>query len=224
MGKNITLTAAQGFSLGAYVAQPQGTPKGAVVVVQEIFGVNQHIRQVADGYAAQGYYAVAPKLFDRIEADIELGYDAQDMGRGIELAFQQLDHALALADLQATITAAAAHGNVGVVGYCFGGLMTWLSACQLDGVSAVSSYYGGGVAAHMDKSPKCPVMMHFGELDAHIPMADVETVRASLPDSQIYVYAADHGFNCDHRDSFNADAAELAQARTLAHFAKFIAV
>jgi len=224
MGKNITLTAAQGFSLGAYVAQPQGTPKGAVVVVQEIFGVNQHIRQVADGYAAQGYYAVAPKLFDRIEADIELGYDAQDMGRGIELAFQQLDHALALADLQATIIAAAAHGNVGVVGYCFGGLMTWLSACQLDGVSAVSSYYGGGVAAHMDKSPKCPVMMHFGELDAHIPMADVETVRASLPDSQIYVYAADHGFNCDHRDSFNADAAELAQARTLAHFAKFIAV
>lgn len=224
MGKNITLTAAQGFSLGAYVAQPQGTPKGAVVVVQEIFGVNQHIRQVADGYAAQGYYAVAPKLFDRIEADIELGYDAQDMGRGIELAFQQLDHALALADLQATIIAAAAHGNVGVVGYCFGGLMTWLSACQLDGVSAVSSYYGGGVAAHMDKSPKCPVMMHFGEFDAHIPMADVETVRASLPDSQIYVYAADHGFNCDHRDSFNADAAELAQARTLAHFAKFIAV
>ena len=107
MGKNITLTAAQGFSLGAYVAQPQGTPKGAVVVVQEIFGVNQHIRQVADGYAAQGYYAVAPKLFDRIEADIELGYDAQDMGRGIELAFQQLDHALALADLQATITASS---------------------------------------------------------------------------------------------------------------------
>ena len=223
MGQNIHLTAADGFQLGAYVAEPSGTARGAVVVIQEIFGVNQHIREVTDGYAEAGYYAIAPKIFDRIEADIELGYEEADMGRGIELAFQKLDHAQALADLQTAIDAAAAHGKVGVVGYCFGGLLTWLCACDLNNVAAASSYYGGGVAGQMDKTPGCPVIMHFGELDAHIPMSDVEAVRAAQPDTPVYVYAADHGFNCSHRGSYDAASASLALERTLAHFSSHLA-
>ena len=220
MGANVTLAAADGFELGAYVAEPNGAAKGAVVVIQEIFGVNGHIREVTDGYAADGYFAIAPKIFDRIERDIELGYEEADMGQGIELAFQKLDHGLALSDIQTAINAAAEHGKVGVVGYCFGGLMTWLAACTLDNVAAASSYYGGGVADQMDKSPRCPTIMHFGELDAHIPMSDVEKVKAAQPDVPVYVYNADHGFNCDHRASYDADAASVAKQRTLEHFAQ----
>lgn len=219
MGVNVTLEAQDGFDLGAYVAEPEGPAKGAVVVIQEIFGVNQHIREVTDGYAAEGYYAIAPKIFDRIDRDIELGYEDADMGKGIELAFQKLDQAAALGDIQTAISAAGQHGKVGVVGYCFGGLMTWLAACTLQGVSAASSYYGGGVAGQMDKSPNCPTIMHFGELDAHIPMSDVEAVKAAQPDVPVYVYNADHGFNCDHRGSYDADASATALARTLDLFA-----
>ena len=218
MGAHIQIDSAEGFALGAYTAEPEGDAKGAVVVIQEIFGVNKHIQEVVDGYAAAGYFAIAPKIFDRIDRDIELGYEGDDMTRGIDLAFQQLDHALALADVQTAVNTAAAHGKVGVVGYCFGGLLTWLSACQLDGVAAASSYYGGGVAGQMALSPKCPVIMHFGELDAHIPMSDVEQVKTAQPDTPVYVYNADHGFNCDHRASYDQAAAELALTRTLVHF------
>lgn len=223
VGQHIQIESAGDFQVGAYVAEPSGTPRGAVVVIQEIFGVNQHIREVTDGYAAAGYYAIAPKIFDRLERDIELGYAQDDMGKGIDLAFQQLDHAMALADVQAAINTAAAHGKVGVVGYCFGGLLTWLAACSLENVAAASSYYGGGVAGQMDKSPNCPVIMHFGELDAHIPMSDVETVKAAQPDVPVFVYNADHGFNCDHRGSYDADAASTALQRTLEHFAANLA-
>ncbi|MCR9261372.1 MAG: dienelactone hydrolase family protein [Pseudomonadaceae bacterium] len=223
MGSDITLTTPDNFALGAYVAEPTASPKGAVVVIQEIFGVNSHIREVTDGYAAAGYWAIAPKIFDRIEADIELGYSEADMGTGIELAFQKLDMQQTLADLQVAVTEAGKHGKVGVVGYCFGGLLTWLSSCHLDGVAAASSYYGGGVAGQLDNTPKCPVIFHFGELDAHIPMTDVEKVKAAQPDSPVYVYAADHGFNCDHRESYDEAASKLALQRTLAHFASHLA-
>lgn len=223
MGQQIQLTASDGNTIGAYLAEPAGASKGGVVVIQEIFGVNNHIREVADGYAADGYTAIAPQIFDRLEPGIELGYEGADMQRGIELAFQKLDHALALADVQAAIERAAQYGKVGVVGYCFGGLLTWLSACELNGVAAASSYYGGGVAGVADKSPRCPVMMHFGALDAHIPLSDVEKVRLAQPDSTIFVYDADHGFNCDHRASFNAEAAQLAKHRTLEFFAANLA-
>lgn len=223
MGSDITLTTPDNFALGAYVAEPTASPKGAVVVIQEIFGVNSHIREVTDGYAAAGYWAIAPKIFDRIEADIELGYSEADMGTGVELAFQKLDMQQTLADLQVAVTEAGKHGKVGVVGYCFGGLLTWLSSCHLDGVAAASSYYGGGVAGQLDNTPKCPVIFHFGELDAHIPMTDVEKVKAAQPDSPVYVYAADHGFNCDHRESYDEAASKLALQRTLAHFASHLA-
>jgi carboxymethylenebutenolidase len=214
----IQIRSQDGFAVGAYEASPAGAAKGAVVVIQEIFGVNSHIREVVDGYAEAGYYAVAPQIFDRVERDVELGYEGEDMNRGIELAFQKLDRALTLQDIQAAVEAASVHGKVGVVGYCFGGLLTWLAACELDGVSAASSYYGGGVAGEVNRTARCPVIMHFGDLDAHIPMTDVEKVQAAQPDVDVFVYHADHGFNCDHRASFNADAAALARSRTLEFF------
>jgi carboxymethylenebutenolidase len=222
MGNEINLTSGDGFTFSAYEASPSSAPKGAVVVIQEIFGVNPHIREVVDGYAADGYYAIAPAIFDRVEPGIELGYDETGMNSGIELAFQKLDMANTLADIQATINHASSQGKVGVVGYCFGGLLTWLSVCELDGVSAGSSYYGGGVAGEADRTPKCPVIMHFGELDAHIPMEDVEKVKAANPDVPVYIYNADHGFNCDHRGSYDADSAKLAKERTLAFFGEHL--
>ncbi|MFN3232287.1 MAG: dienelactone hydrolase family protein [Alphaproteobacteria bacterium] len=220
MGGQIEITSGDGFTFSAYEAAPAGAPKGAVVVIQEIFGVNAHIMEVVDGYAADGYYAIAPAIFDRVRPGIELGYDDAGMTEGIALAFEKLDMANTLADLQATIDTASAHGKVGVVGYCFGGLLTWLSACELNSVSAASSYYGGGLAGEAGRTPKCPVIMHFGELDAHIPMSDVDKVKAAQPDVPVYVYPADHGFNCNHRDSYDEVSAKLARERTLAFFAE----
>ena len=216
--ETIQLRSADGFGFGVYQARPEGSPRGAVVVIQEIFGVNDHIRRVADGYAADGYLALAPQIFDRVEPSVELGYGESDMGRGIELAFQKLDHAQTLLDLQATVDLAAGAGRVGVVGYCFGGLLAWRAACQVSGVAAAVCYYGGGIAREAELEPRCPVMMHFGERDAHIPISDVEKIRAAQPDASVFVYPADHGFNCDQRGSFDADSAALARRRTLEFF------
>jgi carboxymethylenebutenolidase len=222
MGNRIQLRSQDGFALGAYRAEPDGTPRGAVVVIQEIFGVNDHIREVADGYARDGYVAIAPQIFDRVERDVELGYQEADLGRGVEIAFQKLDHKLALQDLQAAVDAAAAHGKVGVVGYCFGGLLTWRAACELSGIDAAVAYYGGGIVREADRQPRCPVVMHFGEKDAHIPMKDVDTIKAAQRDVRIFVYPADHGFNCDHRASYDAESADLARQRTLEFFAEHL--
>ena len=218
MGERIELTAADGFTLGAWRAAPAGPPRGGVVVVQEIFGVNAHIREVTDGYAEAGYLAIAPALFDRVEADVELGYDEAGMARGIDIARGRLEIDAALLDIAAAVEAASVGGDVGVVGYCFGGLLAWLAACRVDGVACASSYYGGGVAGVADLVPRCPVIFHFGALDAHIPAEQVEKVRAAQPDCPVHVYDADHGFNCDHRASHDAAAAALARERTLALF------
>lgn len=223
MGQTQNIAMADGFELGVYTAEPaNGQAKGVIVVIQEIFGVNGHIREVADGYASEGYLAIAPALFDRVDKDVQLGYTENDMGRGIELAFQRLDMSQTLKDLQSVVTFAEQKGPVGVVGYCFGGLLTFLSACQINGVKAASSYYGGGIAGVLDQQPQCPLIMHFGELDAHIPMSDVEKIKLGCPNVPVYVYDADHGFNCDHRASFNEPAAKLARQRTLDHFAKHL--
>lgn len=220
MGQMQKIEMADGFELEAYMAEPaSGQARGVIVVIQEIFGVNGHIREVADGYAAEGYIAIAPALFDRVDNDIQLGYTESDMGRGIELAFQKLDMGQTLKDLLSVVSFAEKKGPVGVVGYCFGGLLTFLSACQIKGIKAASSYYGGGIVGVLDQQPQCPLIMHFGELDAHIPMSDVEKIKQGCPDVPVYVYDADHGFNCDHRASFNEPAATLARERTLAHFA-----
>jgi carboxymethylenebutenolidase len=219
MGSTIKLTTSDGKTIGAYVAEPKGKPKGGLVVIQEIFGVNRHIRNVADGYAAAGYRAVAPAMFDRVKPGVELGYGPDDMAHGREIR-SKLGWDEIMADTKAAVEEAKKAGKVGVVGYCFGGTVAWLAATRL-GVPAVG-YYGGGIAGFANEQPKAPVMLHFGEKDAHIPMTDVEKVRAAHPKVPIHVYKAGHGFSCDERDSFDKASHEAALKRTLAFFAEYV--
>jgi len=222
MGEQIKLTAADDHTIGGYLAVPTGDIKGGILVIQEIFGVNSHIREVCDGYAEAGYAALAPALFDRVSQGIELGYEGADMERAFAIVSGELDHSKVPLDLQAGISHLQQYGKVGVVGYCFGGTMAWLCACNDWGASCAVGYYGGGVAQNAVLQPQLPVMLHFGELDAHIPMTDVDKVRDSHPDVPVHVYNADHGFNCDHRASFDAAAAEEALGRTLSFFAQHV--
>ena len=222
----LTLTAADGFVSSAYVAQPSGTPKGAIVVLQEIFGVNAHIRAVADGYAAAGYLAVAPSTFDRVERDVQLGYETDDMARGMRLkaAVEALPAPGVLQDVQAAVDHAARAGKVGIVGYCWGGLLVWRAAEQVRGLSAAVAYYGGGMTAGDEpaRKPAVPTMAHFGEQDTHIPVDGVQAFARAHPAVEVHLYAAGHGFNCDHRGSFNAGAAATARERSLEHFRKHL--
>lgn len=226
MGTWIQLAAADGQHIPAYVAQPASTPRGAVVVVQEIFGVNAHIRAVADGYAVAGYLAVAPSTFHRVQADVELGYTQDDMtaGVGLKAAVEALPAPGVLQDIQAAIDYASRAGKVGVVGYCWGGLLTWRSACMLQGVTAAVPYYGGGITteAELARTPRCPVLAHFSDRDHWIPMEGVDAFRKAHPEVDAYIYAANHGFNCDHRAAFDAVSAALARERTLAFFQKHL--
>jgi carboxymethylenebutenolidase len=215
MGTIIELTASDGHRLAAYRADPAGKPRGGLVVIQEIFGVNSHIRSVADGYAADGYLAIAPALFDRAERGFEVGYSPPEIERGRAVrAKVSLDDALK--DVAAAITAAAPAGKVGIVGYCWGGTVVWAAATRLDGLAASSPHYGGGIAEIATERPRCPVMFHFGETDQQIPMTDVEKIRTAQPGQTVHVYSAGHGFNCDQRGSYHAPSAKLARERTLA--------
>jgi carboxymethylenebutenolidase len=221
MGQTLTLTAKDGHKLGAYRADPSGKPRGALVVIQEIFGVNHHMRNVADSFAKQGYVAVSPALFDRVEKGIELGYDQKSIEAGREIRGKvPLDGTLA--DLQAAIDYAKQFGKVGVVGYCWGGGLAFLAATRLPGTAAAVGYYGGMVAAHAEEKPKVPVMLHFGDQDQSIPMSDVEKVKKARPDVPVHVYHAGHGFSCDERASYNAEASKTALERTLKFFAEKI--
>ena len=226
MGQFIDLTAKDGFVFPAYVAEPAGTPRGAVVVVQEIFGINSHIRSVADGYAAEGYLAVAPATFHRVKPGVELGYSEDDMkaGFGLKTAVEALPAPGVLQDIEAAVAYAAKAGKVGIVGYCWGGLLTWRSACLLQGLSAAVPYYGGGVTTpeEVARTPKVPVLAHFGERDHWIPLDSVQAFGKAHPEVEVHVYAADHGFNCDQRGSYDEAAANTARERTLAFFAKHL--
>ena len=215
MGTVIQLEAADGFSSDAYLAEPAGQPLGNVVVIQEIFGVNAHIREVCDDYAAEGYRALAPALFDRSEKNVQLGYDADSMTQGVDFARNKLDMTKSLLDVQAAISFLSEKGPVAMVGYCFGGVVCWLSAANLKGLECVSGYYGGGIAGLVNLQPKIPTMLHFGDQDAHIPLTDVDAIKEAHPEVTVHVYSADHGFNCDHRDSYDAASAALAKSRTL---------
>jgi carboxymethylenebutenolidase len=215
MGQNITVQAADGHRLAAYVATPDGTPRGAVVVAQEIFGLNSHIRHVADGYAADGYLTIAPALFDRSAPGIELGYTAADIARGRELK-NATPSDTALGDLAAALAHVRHAGRVGMVGYCWGGLLCWLAAGTLDGLSASVPYYGGGMGERADVAPRCPVLGHFGERDAHIPVDGIRALQVAHPAITLHFYPADHGFNCEQRGSFDAPSAALARQRSLA--------
>jgi carboxymethylenebutenolidase len=224
MGQFINLTAADGTTIPAYVAQPEGKARGGVVVLQEIFGVNSHIQMVADGYAEQGYLAVAPSTFHRVQPNVNLGYSSENMQAGFALktAVEELPEPGVLQDVQAAITHAAQAGKVGIVGYCWGGLLTWRAACLLKGLSAAVPYYGGGVTAEPDASrkPTVPVLAHFGDQDHWIPLPTIEAFVKAHPEVQVHVYKANHGFNCDQRSSYNEAAAALARERTLAFFGK----
>jgi carboxymethylenebutenolidase len=221
MGKMIELTAADGHKLAAYRADPSGKPRGGIVVIQEIFGVNSHIKQVADGFAADGYLAIAPAMFDRAQRNVELGYTPEDIAKGREIR-GKITNDMAVKDAEAAVKAAAAAGKVGIVGYCWGGLVTWLAAAKVSGLSAAVPYYGGGILDNADLQPKVPLMGHFGDKDAHIPVEGVKKLAEKHPKHQIFIYAADHGFNCDQRGSYNAPAAKQARERTLEFFRKHV--
>jgi carboxymethylenebutenolidase len=221
MGENLTLTSEDGFKLAAYKATPSGTPRGAIVVIQEIFGVNHHIKQVADGFAADGYVAIAPALFDRVERGYDTGYGPQDIERG-RAARGKLSTDDTLKDVRAAVKEASKSGKVGVVGYCYGGTVAWWAGTRLDGVAAAVGYYGGGIAAEADAKPRTAVMLHFGETDASIPKADYEKVIKAHPTVPIYIYPAGHGFVCDERGSFHAESAKIARVRTIDFFRKHV--
>jgi carboxymethylenebutenolidase len=221
MGRRIELTAADGFQLSAYRADPAERPRGALVVAQEIFGVNSHIRDVCDGYAADGYVAIAPALFDRYERNFDIGYTPADVARGRELkALAKAD--AALLDVDAARAAVAGAGKVGIVGYCWGGYLAWIAAARLAGLACAVPYYGGGMTDAIALQPKCAVMSHFGERDTMIPAAGVTALAAAHPSAQVFLYPADHGFNCDQRGAYDAAAASLARERTLAFLRRHI--
>jgi carboxymethylenebutenolidase len=221
MSEFTTLMARDGHEFNAYLAPPAGKPRGAVVVIQEIFGVNAHIRAVTDSYAASGYVAIAPALFDRVRKGIELDYTPDTMKEGFGYV-QQLQPDKTLRDLAACIAVVKHAGRVGVVGFCWGGRMAYVSACELPLACGVA-YYGGGIAQELGRTPKCPMLYHFGGKDAHIPESDIAQIRAADPRGTFYIYPeADHGFNCDMRASFNAAAAALARQRTLAFLAQHL--
>jgi carboxymethylenebutenolidase len=228
MTNTTTLALADGRSLDVYVARPAAPPRGAVVVLQEIFVVNAHIRSVADGLAAEGYVAVAPAMFQRVQPGVELGYGETDMAAGMALkaATEALPTPSVLPDMQAAVDLAArlGGGKVGVVGYGWGGLLTWRAACLLQGVSAAVPYYGGGMTSDAERlrAPRCPVLAHFADEDKYIPISAVESVRAAQPGVEVQLYRANHGFNCDQRGSWNAAAAALARERTLAFLARWL--
>jgi carboxymethylenebutenolidase len=216
----VKLQAIDGHELDAYVAEPAGKPWGALVVVQEIFGVNQHMRSVTDRFSQEGFYAVAPALFDRVESNVELAEDG--MQKGIALA-QKINIEDAVKDVDAALQYAAKKTGkpAGVVGYCYGGTLAWLSATRLSPAAAVG-YYGGHIARFAQEIPRVPVLLHFGKQDSHIPQADVEKVHAAHPEVEICWYDAGHAFNNDTRASYNAEAAMEAMARTLAFFNRYL--
>jgi len=210
----VTLKAADGHTLDAYRVEPSATPRGAIVVIQEIFGVNSHIRAVADGFAADGWLAIAPAMFDRVERGIDIGYTGADIERGREIR-SKVSNDAALLDIAAAVAAVKSVGKVAVIGYCWGGTLAWLAAAKQPGLAAAVSYYGGGVGELLNLKPQCPVMAHFGDKDASIPVKVADDLKKAHPEVEVYVYAAGHGFNCDQRGSFDPQAAALARERTL---------
>jgi carboxymethylenebutenolidase len=222
MGETIDLVCEDGVTISAWRARPNGKPRGGMVVLQEIFGVNHHIRTVADRYAAEGYLAIAPALFNRVEAGVELGYDGVDRPRAMDMRGRTKIEDTML-DIAAAIAVAAEGGKVGVVGYCWGGTLAWAAAAHLSGLAAAVGYYGGGIAAQLSTAPRVPVMLHFGAKDKSIPLTAVEAIRTAFPAVPVYVYDADHGFNCDERSAYDPPSAATARVRTLEFFERAIA-
>jgi carboxymethylenebutenolidase len=221
MGQLITLTASDGKSISAWRAAPSGPSRGGLIVCQEIFGVNSHIRSVCEGFAADGYDVIAPAFFDRTETGIELGYTSDDVNRGRGL-MSKVPLADALLDVRAALAVLAPAGRVGIVGYCWGGTVAWAAATRIEGVACSVPFYGGGIAGLAGETARCPVEMHFGETDHAIPMSDVEKVKEAQPGITVHVYPAGHGFNCDQRGSYHEASAQLSRERTLAFLRRYV--
>lgn len=222
MGKKIELTAADGHRLDAYRADPQGAPRGAIVVIQEIFGVNSHIRAVTDGFAADGYVAIAPAMYDRVQRGYETGYSPDEIQAGLKI-MQGLDWDKTLSDVAAAVEAVKSAGKVGIVGYCWGGTVAWRAAALTPGLACAVPYYGGGMPNFSDEKPRVPVLCHFGELDKSPSPEQAKALLAKHPEVQAHFYdGAGHGFNCDQRPSYHADAAKMARERTLAFFRQHV--
>ena len=221
MGELTTIMARDGHEFQAWLTAPSGRPRGAVVVIQEIFGVNGHIRAVTDGFAAAGYTAIAPSLFDRVRRGIELGYTKEDLQEGAGYR-KQIAAETALKDVAAAVAVVKHSGRTGVVGYCWGGSLAYLAACELPLKAAVVYY--GRVADYLERRPRCPVMYHYGSTDHSIPLSEVERIRAAQPAAPVYVYeGAGHGFNRELHDGYEPQAAALARTRTLDFFARYLA-
>lgn len=223
MAGAIELTAKDGHKFGAYRADPEGKPFGAVVVIQEIFGVNVHIRDLVERWAQVGYTAIAPALYDRLEPDFQVGYEPDDIAKGRALkdkANAILDKVLL--DIEAARAAVAGAGKIGITGFCWGGVMTYVAACRLE-FQAAAPYYGAGIVNFVDaEKPKCPTIMHFGDNDASIPLSDVDKIKAAVPDAGVFVYEAGHGFHCDMRGAYNPRAANIAAMRTTQLFERVL--
>lgn len=218
----VKIIAKDGHEFSAYCAQPQGTPRGGLIVIQEFFGVNGHIRRVADQYATDGYLAISPAIFDRVERDVELGYDEAGMNKGRDLR-AKLDLAKCMIDIQAAIDAAASAGKVAALGYCWGGSLAYIASARLDGLACAVGYYGAQIAAHSNETPRVPVLLHYAERDEYIPQRDIEKVAKAQPAITIYQYpGTEHGFNCDDRRFYEPKNAAVARERTLAFFEKHV--
>ncbi len=222
MGKFIELKAADGHKLAAYVATPAGKPRGGVIVIPEIFGVNSHIQQTTDSFAADGYLAVAPAMFDRAQRNYDTGYSQPEIQAGVAI-MQKLDWGKSMLDVQAAIAEAAKGGKVGIVGYCYGGTVSWMAAARVSGLACAVPYYGGGMHGLIGERPKIPVMCNFGEADQSPTLAQAKEIAAAHPEITAHFYpGAGHGFNCDQRGSWNAEAAKLARSRTIEFFRKHL--
>ncbi|HKZ73984.1 MAG TPA: dienelactone hydrolase family protein [Steroidobacteraceae bacterium] len=221
MGQFTTIMARDGHEFRAWLAAPPGTPRGAVVVLQEVFGINRHIRSVTDSFAAEAYVAIAPSLFDRVRKGIELGYSPAEAQEGMGYVMQ-LKPEQTLKDMSAAVNVVKHAGRVGTVGYCWGGRMSYVAACDLPVACAVV-YYGAGITKLLPKVPQKPVMYHFGERDKHIPPSEIEKIRAAHTDGIFHLYPAGHGFNCDERPDYDPQSAALARQRTLEFFARHLA-
>ena len=222
MGQDIKLTASDNFQLGAYRAAPAGLPKGAIVVIQEIFGVNHHIRHVCDRLAAEGYVAIAPAIFDRVERNFQSGYSPDEIAVARKFVANP-DWAAMLRDTEAAIDAVKGEGPVGIIGFCLGGSVAYAAATKLSGLSAAVGYYGGAIVRFANDKPKAPTQLHFGEKDAGIPLTDVETIKAKRPEVEVFIYpGAQHGFSCDERASYDKTSADIAWPRSMAFFGKHL--
>jgi carboxymethylenebutenolidase len=222
VGQDIKLTASDNFQLGAYRADPAGAPKGAIVVIQEIFGVNHHIRSVCDRLAGEDYVAIAPSIFDRIEPGFTSGYSPDEIAEARKFVANP-DFPAMLRDAQAAIDAVKSVGPVGIIGFCLGGSIAYAAATKLSGLKAAVGYYGGAIVRFADDKPTVPTQLHFGEKDAGIPLTDVETIKAKRPEVEIFIYpGAQHGFHCDERASYDKASADIAWPRSMAFFAKHL--